>query len=131
MNFLRPRAISALQILIPLIAIVSGSAYAADSPDITALHLTAVNAGTALNMPRARLDLRVPELRRVMSGSQLLAEMGASSEDAESIQIVAEPVLVPMSFDAQAPLGIIDSLHWSVDHPTQAWRILLPVVVTP
>ena len=130
MNLLRPRATAALQILIPMIATVSAAAYAADLP-VTASRVAAVNVSADLSAARARLDLRVPELRRVMSGPQLLAEMGASSEDVESIQVVAAPALVPMSFDAEAPLGIIDSLHWSVDHPTQAWRILLPVVVTP
>jgi hypothetical protein len=130
MNLLRPRATSALQILIPLIAAVSVPAYAADLP-VMASRVAAVNVSATFSVPRARLDLRVPELRRVMSSRQLLAEMGASSEDVESIQVVAAPALVPMSLDAEAPLGIIDSLHWSVDHPTQAWRILLPVVVTP
>jgi hypothetical protein len=66
-----------------------------------------------------------------MSHSQLLADMGPTSVDEESIEVVAAPPLVPMSFDAQAPLGIVDSLHWAIDHPTQAWRILLPATVTP
>jgi hypothetical protein len=66
-----------------------------------------------------------------MPHSEILAEMGSGSDDEESIEVVAAPALVPMSFDAEAPLGIVDSLHWSVDHPTQAWRILLPAAVAP
>jgi hypothetical protein len=58
-----------------------------------------------------------------MPRSELLAEMG-STDDA--IEVVAEPPLLPMTSDVNAPLGIVDSLRWSVDHPTQAWRLLLP-----
>jgi len=58
-----------------------------------------------------------------MPRSELLAEM--SSPD-EPIEVVAVPPLLPMTSDADAPLGIVDSLGWSVDHPTQAWRLLLP-----
>jgi hypothetical protein len=71
----------------------------------------------------APLDLRAPALDRVMPRSELLAEMG-STDDA--IEVVAEPPLLPMTSDVNAPLGIVDSLRWSVDHPTQAWRLLLP-----
>jgi hypothetical protein len=65
-----------------------------------------------------------------MSHRELLAEMGTNSDE-ESIEVVAAPTLVPMSFDAEAPLGIVDSLRWSIDHPTQMWRIVLPATVTP
>jgi hypothetical protein len=76
------------------------------------------------------LDLRVPELRRVMPHSELLADM-SSIDDEDSIEVVAMPPLVPLSFDFEAPLGIVDSLQWSVNHPAQAWRIVLPATVEP
>jgi hypothetical protein len=129
----RWRAISALKILVPWCALAFGAAHAADSVDVAAADrtTTANHSPGLLNTPRTPLDLRVPPLRRVMSHSQLLAEMGPSFEDEESIEVVAAPALMPMSSDAQAPLGTIDSLHWSVEHPTQAWRILLPATIMP
>jgi hypothetical protein len=128
MNSSRRHAKSALKILIPVcFGVGFGPAHAAGSLDVAAGPLTAV----AVHAPRTALDLRVPDLRRVMSRSQLLAEMGSPSDEEELIEIVAAPALAPMSFDAQAPLGIIDSLRWSVDHPTQVWRVLLPATVTP
>jgi hypothetical protein len=109
--------------LIPLCSVVSATAFGADSP--------AAAVALAASAPRAPLDLRVPKLRQVMTHSELLADMGSNSGDEESIEIVAAPALVPMNFDSQAPLGIVDSFRWSVDHPTQIWRILLPANVTP
>jgi len=117
----RRSAICALQILIPLCSVVCATAHAADLATVAA----------APRAPRAPLDLRVPRLRQVMTHSELLADMGSSSGDEESIEVVAAPVLVPMSFDSQTPLGVVDSLRWSVDHPTQVWRVLLPANVTP
>ena len=95
----------------PSFALAGAAAYAADAPAVTA----------APHAPRAPLDLRVPKLRQVMTHSELLADMGSNSGDEESIEVVAAPAPVPMSFDSQAPLGIVDSLRWSIDHPTQVW----------
>jgi hypothetical protein len=69
------------------------------------------------------LNLRAPPIEQVMPRDELLAEIGPSKE---SIEIVAEPPLLPMTSDSDPPLGIVDSLGWSVDHPTQAWRLFLP-----
>jgi hypothetical protein len=120
------QAISTVRILIPLVSLVFGTAYAAEPADATPVRLM-----HAVGQPtRAPLDLRVPDLHRVMSHSELLAEMGSISDDEDSIEVVAAPALVPMSFDAVVPLGIIDSVRWSVDHPAQTWRIVLPVPAT-
>jgi|HubBroStandDraft_4_1064222.scaffolds.fasta_scaffold845104_1 hypothetical protein len=121
MEATRRSAMRALQILIPLCSVVCATAHAADAPA----------AVVAPRAARAPLDLRVPKLRQVMTHSELLADMGSNSGDEESIEVVAAPALVPMSFDSQAPLGIVDSVRWSIDHPTQVWRVLLPANVTP
>jgi hypothetical protein len=118
------RAVSVLKVLIPL-CLVPVSSYATDSSDLaSARHANADHGRVSANAPRTSLDLTMPPLWRVMSHSQLLAAMGNPSDDV--IEVVAEPALVPMSTDVQAPLGIVDSLRWSAGHPTQAWRILLP-----
>jgi hypothetical protein len=121
MNSHRRFAGSTLLILIPLCCNVVGVAYGVGLPDAPK---------PAAEPKSVTLDLRVPELRYVMSRSELLADMGPNGDE-DSIEVVAAPPLVPLSFDFEAPLGIVDSVHWSVDHPTQAWRILLPATVGP
>jgi hypothetical protein len=129
MNQSNWRAVTVLKLLIPL-GLVFVSAHATDSPDIAApRRANADHSRVPANTPRTSLDLTVPPLWRVMSHSQLLAAMGTTSDDV--IEVVAEPALVPMGMDVQAPLGIVDSLHWSAGHPTQAWRILLPAADAP
>jgi hypothetical protein len=68
----------------------------------------------------ASLDLKAPDVRRV-APPMLLAEPD-ESVDLEEQQVNVEgtrpEVYVP---------GGIASLPWAVMHPTQAWRILLPV----
>jgi hypothetical protein len=123
MNSSRRRTASTVKRLILLCCGVIGVAYAVDAPVTPPL----VAAASRVVRP---LDLRVPELRRVMPPSELLADMN-SNYDEDSIEVVAAPPLVPLSFDTQVPLGIVDSLHWSVDHPTQAWRLVLPATDMP
>jgi hypothetical protein len=123
------RAVSVLKLLIPLCLVIV-SAHATDSPDMAAArHANADHSRAPANIPRTSLDLTVPPLWRVMSHGQLLAAMGSTSDDV--VEVVAEPALVPMSTEVQAPLGIVDSLRWSAGHPTQAWRILLPAADAP
>jgi|ERR1700722_6770167 hypothetical protein len=123
MNSSRGRAASTLKLLIALCGGVFGVAHGVDLP-------VAPPAVAAASRPAKALDLRVPELRRVMPPKELLADMG-SNYDEDSIEVIAAPPLVPLSFDTQVPLGIVDSLHWSADHPTQAWRIVLPATAVP
>jgi hypothetical protein len=126
------RAISALQILISLCPLVCASALAAESPGMSAVApATAVVHHRPASVSEISLNLRTPPLTRVMSHSQLLAAMGNPADDEESIKVVASPELVPMSSETEAPLGIIDSLRWSVDHPAQAWRVVLPASIAP
>ena len=117
--------------LIPISCSVLPLANATDSKSGIA-HFAAVYDGTITSgTRRVPLNLRVPPLQRVMSQNQLLAEIDSSSDEAESIEVLAGPELLPMASDAQAPLGIIDSLRWSKDHPKQVWRILLPATNAP
>ena len=85
--------------------------------------------GTAEATPlpaRVPLDLRVPDLKSIMSHSQLLDELRDAPDEQESVEVVAATTLVPMSLDTQIPLGVVGSLQWSVDHPLQVWRIFFP-----
>ena len=120
------RAISTVKIFILLCPLVFGSALGAELANVPPVADTASHHVPSKTF-RAPLDLKAPPLSHVMSHSQLLAAMGASSDE-EAIEVVAAPELMPMSSDVQAPLGVVDALQWSVYHPTQAWRILLPAV---
>jgi hypothetical protein len=119
-------AISALKVFIPSCALAFGTAHAGDASDVVLAGSPAYS-----NAAKKPLDLKAPELQRVMSHRRLLAALATTAEDESLVEIVAAPALVPMSSDAEAPLGIIGSLQWSADHPTQAWRILLPSPGTP
>jgi hypothetical protein len=69
----------------------------------------------------AALDLKAPDIRRVVPEVELRAPPDEPVEiDEQQVQVEgARPeVYVP---------GGIASLPWAVMHPTQAWRILLPV----
>jgi len=119
-------------------ALTVGMAHAADRAtmhldaaiDRTISTVTPIKRGASPG--RQQLDLRMPELRRVMApGAVLSADGWKPDELDQSVEIIAAPALVAMSSDAQAPLGLIASLQWSLDHPTQAWRILLPSTLAP
>jgi hypothetical protein len=130
MNQTNRRAVSVLQILIPSWVLWWASANATDFPGsvpVTAAH----HDHSLVSAPRKPLDLRAPPLLQVMSHSELLDAIGTTSDQEESVEIVAEPQLLPMSSDADAPLGIVDAVHWSIDHPSQTWRVLLPATSAP
>ena len=128
---------SALKALIPACALAFGIAHAADrtvtATDAAVGHkVDLVTPATHAVTARRTLDLRTPELRHVMAHSVLLSEIGSSTGDEDRpVEIVAEPALMPMNSDLEAPLGLVGSLQWSVDHPTQAWRLVLPSTLTP
>ena len=107
---------------------------------VGAAHAGTPGAGAIAQQPysahpastRAPLDLRVPELRQVMAHSVLLEEMAASPDDAsQPVEVVAQPELMPMISQQPAPLGLVAALTWSVDHSSEAWRILLPLPDDP
>ena len=134
MNINHWRASPAMRALLPSCVLAFGIAHAADQTT-TRPDATVGNKVTQAMRPargavvRRPLDLRLPALRNVTAHS-VLAGLSVEDED-QTVEIVAEPALVLMSSDTQAPLGIISSLQWSVNHPTQAFRILLPASFAP
>ena len=71
----------------------------------------------------APLDLKAPEIHRVISEVQLrepLDEPQEVVEEQEQVQVQGSRPEIDL------PIGIA-SLPWAVMHPTQAWRIFLPV----
>jgi hypothetical protein len=68
----------------------------------------------------ASLDLKAPDIRRVVPDVQLHAPP-------EELEIEEQQVQVEGSRPEVYVPGGIASLPWAVMHPTQAWRIFLPV----
>jgi hypothetical protein len=68
----------------------------------------------------ATLDLKAPDIRRVVPAIQLHAPEEPVDIEEQQVQVegTRPEVYVP---------GGIASLPWAVMHPTQAWRILMPV----
>jgi hypothetical protein len=130
MNLKSRRVLSAYAVLTPLLALGLSTAYAS-APQLEPGH---ASAGVHNRLPQARpsrapLDLRVPSLQRVMSRRQL--EEASTADESEAIRVVAASELMPMTSDSEVPLGIVGSLQWTVNHPTQSWRLLFPSTMTP
>jgi hypothetical protein len=67
---------------------------------------------------RTTLDLRPPELRSLDV---------ADSDAAQAVTITVAPLVLEEAPDSQPSFGGFASLYWAARHPTQAWRVLLPV----
>jgi hypothetical protein len=71
----------------------------------------------------AALDLRAPEISRVFTPAQLSEKLQDPDEQyavTETVQVEGERQLAPVSVGLMA-------IPWAIIHPTQAWRILMPV----
>jgi hypothetical protein len=75
---------------------------------------------------RGTLDLRPPELRSLDVADQQI-ETSSDSDAAEAVTIAATPLVLEEMPDAQPSRGGLASLYWAVRHPTQAWRVFLPI----
>ena len=71
----------------------------------------------------APLDLKAPDIHRIVSEVQLREPLDEPQEtiiEQEQVQVQGSRPEIDL------PIGIA-SLPWAVMHPTQAWRIFLPV----
>lgn len=94
---------------------------------ILSIHPDEDTARRAVGMPRSRLDLRPPNLRSL--GLADTPQLGTSpdSEDALAVTIATGRFGLGEKSDAQPPLGGFSSLCWAARHPTQGWRVFLPI----
>jgi hypothetical protein len=79
-----------------------------------------VSARTASAMP---LDLRAPDIRRLVPETELKERLPDEYEMHEQQEQVQVEGTRP---EVHVPGGLM-TLPWAVMHPTQAWRIFLPV----
>jgi hypothetical protein len=71
----------------------------------------------------ATLDLRAPALTRVFSEAELQQKLDDPDEqihEPATVQVQGERQLTPVSVGLMA-------IPWAIVHPTQAWRIFMPV----
>jgi hypothetical protein len=78
-------------------------------------------------VPRRALDLRPPDLPGLDVSELQQSVTSSDSDDAEAVTIAAAPLTLEQQPDAQPSLGGIASLYWAARHPTQAWRVFLPI----
>jgi hypothetical protein len=75
----------------------------------------------------AGLDLRAPDLRSLDVQSLRQVVRSADSDETEAITIAGAPLLPEQKADTHPSTGGIASLYWAARHPTQAWRVFLPI----
>jgi hypothetical protein len=82
-------------------------------------------SGTQARAHPVALDLHAPDIRSLYSETELRKPLEDPYEEIQRMK--DEQVKVEGSRpDPNLPIGIL-SLPWAVMHPTQAWRIFLPV----
>lgn len=77
--------------------------------------------------PRRTLDLRPTDLRSLDVQNLQQVVTSADSDEAEAVTIAAAPLLLEEEPDTHLSVAGIASLYWAARHPTQAWRVFLPV----
>jgi hypothetical protein len=78
------------------------------------------------SVAHAALDLRAPDIRRVFPAAELalpLQDPDEATAVQETVQVEGQRQQTPVS------VGIM-ALPWAVLHPTQAWRIFMPLPET-
>jgi hypothetical protein len=84
---------------------------------------SSIRCFTANPSKSATLDLRAPPITRVFSEAELqqkLDESGEEIHEPATVQVQGERQITPVSVGLMA-------IPWAIVHPTQAWRILMPV----
>ncbi|MDB6090737.1 MAG: hypothetical protein JWN85_3521 [Gammaproteobacteria bacterium] len=106
----------------PLISLALMAAFPAAWADDAATRAVPVHGAVTAPLHR-KLDLRMPDIRDVMSADELntpfLNPDEAEFTGPETVQVhgAPPPPFVPGGFEA---------LWWGATHPAQAWRILAP-----
>jgi hypothetical protein len=98
---------------------------------ILSIHLDRDNAMPPVSrqVPRRTLDLRTPDLESLDVAGRQPIGASSNSDEAEPVTIAAASLLAEEALDAQPSSGGFASLYWTARHPTQAWRIFLPLPV--
>jgi hypothetical protein len=107
-------------------------ACAADerAPSIAAQPTTtpAIQPGTAPSKPKLYLKLSAHELDSIIRNHRTTMIASNSSEsELEEVVVTAPNELLPMRSPTRDIWGGLAAPFWAIAHPTQAWRIFLPI----
>jgi hypothetical protein len=105
---------------------VGYAADALDAPKGIAAPKTPTRARATV-LPRTNLDLRPPDLRSLHLQNLHQVVTSADSDEAEAVTIAAAPLLLEETPQTDPSVSGIASLYWAALHPTQAWRVFLPI----
>jgi hypothetical protein len=107
---------------------VGYAAEALDAPKGIAAVSASDRVAVRANVPPPRtLDLRLPDLRWLQVQNLHQVVTSADFDEAEAVTIAAAPLLLEETPDTDPSRGGIASLYWAASHPTQAWRVFLPI----
>jgi len=91
---------------------------------VTSVQCFSVKLTTSTTSRPSPLDLRAPDIHHVFSEAELQQKLTPLDEPQESeiqeTRVEGERQLTPVS------IGIL-AIPWAIIHPTQAWRILMPM----
>ena len=77
--------------------------------------------------PRRTLDLRPPDVRSLHVQNLQQVVTSADSDEVQAVTVAAASFLPEGRPDTHPSLGGVASLYWAARHPTQAWRVFLPI----
>src|SRR4029077_7245884 len=92
---------------------------------ISAIPMHAVGSGA----PQRALDLRLPDSRSLHIQDPQQPETSPESDEANATTVVGTRLLLDQRAGTQSSFAGIGSLYWAVRHPTQAWRVFLPILL--
>ncbi len=109
---------------IPLLALagMTHAAVPAAKPSAATAH-----AGTAVSKHTRKLDLRPPNFASAEWQRRLQGPTIDRSMEYQTIEsVVVTPGADHLPYANVAPAGL-GSVYWALTHPTQSWRVLMPV----
>ena len=92
---------------------------------ISVIPMHAVGSGA----PQRALDLRLPDSQSLHIQDPQQPETSPESEEANATTVVGTRLLLDQRAGTQPSFAGIGSLYWAVRHPTQAWRVFLPILL--
>ncbi len=129
MPILLPIALSFLPVAVayPADATDDSPGAAAAAPCASVVIPDAATCAATRGAARRTLDLRPPDLESLHLQNPPQSVTSADSDEAEAVTLAAAPLLLEESPDTHPSPGGIASLYWAARHPTQVWRVVLPV----
>ena len=123
----KPAGAVAISALIPVALLAPATRVAAPDHESHPL-TTGVSASEKASIPLdTTLDVRSIDLASIQPQDPPQAITVADSDEVQTVTVGVGPSLPQTSSATQVSHAGIGSLYWALQHPTQAWRVLLPI----